>query len=622
MKKLLLAALLFAASWSHAAVESLDAFARLPVQEGGRVMPMDSYARQRLLQFSGKSTLDKRPAIEWLARLFFTPTNASEDVVFLVNNPEVLEAMRLTVTEGRRFSFSQLEPGLSRLQELAHKASEIESKERTALENEIVRLYHSLNGYVALMHGLGFALPSEDFSVTNPAARALLGLEPDQTRLSFLDIFLKGERLSPEVEVISKKEPGTWTADDKAIFDLSAALFQWSQFYRGLPPSIIPIHGHGQGQWIGPWDVLSMGFASDEIRAELVALKDMGLAYSEGRQADFNLAATWFERSVKTRNAEERAWGTISLELLFNRLQPFARAEMLYGFAFVLGLIYMLAEKTWIRRASVILVLLALIPHTFGIVARMMIMGRPPVTNLYATFLFVAWVCVLLGLILEFFQRNALGSFLAGVAGLSLLLLSRRFAVEGDTLGVMIAVLDSNFWLSTHVVAITIGYAGCVASGLAGHVYLLQALRNPPDSPKLVASSRAVYGLMAFGLIFSFLGTMLGGVWADQSWGRFWGWDPKENGALLIVLWCSLLFHARISKLIGPRGMAAGSVLGVIVVLLAWLGINLLGVGLHSYGFTSGLALGMWITMAVEIGFVLFTAPFAKRAIEPVADGA
>ena len=610
---LLLGATLFAAP-VHAAVESLDAFARIPVQEGGRLMPLDAFSRQKLLQISGRSTFDRQPAITWLTRVFFAPETTRGDAIFLVNHPEALEAMRVPVLEDtRRYSFSHLEPGLDRLSELSTKAAEIPSGERTALERELIRLYTSVNTYMALLHGFGFSMASDDFTVTNSYVRSTLELPADKDVFSFLDIYLKGQALRQPVEEISRKEPATWTDDERELFNLSATLFQWSQFYRGLPPAMLPIHGHGEDQWIGPWDALGLGFVSDDLKAELVAMQDIANAFREGRQTDFNMASQWLERSLRTRSAENRGWRYLNLELLVNKLEPFAKAEVLYGFAFLLGMIFMLADKPLFRRGALLLVLLAIIPHTFGIVSRMFIMGRPPVTNLYATFLFVSWICVLLGLFLEFVQRNGLGSVLGGIAGLFLLLASRRFAVDGDTMGVMIAVLDSNFWLSTHVVTITIGYAGCVAAGIAGHVYLLQALRHPPESRKLLGTSRAVYGLLAFGLIFSFLGTMLGGVWADQSWGRFWGWDPKENGALLIVLWCSLLFHAKVSGMIQARGMAAGAVLGVIIVVMAWLGINLLGVGLHSYGFTSGLQWAMWATIVGEIGFVLLTAPFARR---------
>jgi ABC-type transport system involved in cytochrome c biogenesis permease subunit len=218
----------------------------------------------------------------------------------------------------------------------------------------------------------------------------------------------------------------------------------------------------------------------------------------------------------------------------------------------------------------------------------------------------------LLGLVVEAFQKNGLGVLLSSVAGLVLLLVSGRFA-DGDTMGVMIAVLDSNFWLSTHVVCITIGYAGCFFAGLFGAAYLIASLWMKPDDARRKAIVRVNYGILAFGLIFAFLGTMLGGVWADQSWGRFWGWDPKENGALLIVIWSTLIFHARICKIISDVGFAAGATLGIIVVLMAWLGINLLGVGLHNYGFTNALAVGFWVGVSVVALFVAAVLPFVKR---------
>jgi len=224
----------------------------------------------------------------------------------------------------------------------------------------------------------------------------------------------------------------------------------------------------------------------------------------------------------------------------------------------------------------------------------------------------VAWVGVLLGLVLDAVQRNGLGLTVGGVTGLACLMISARFASEGDPMGKVVAVLDSNFWLATHVVCITIGYAGCVVAGIIGHVYLLQAIGRPADREQRDAIFRALFGVLGFGLTFSFFGTMLGGVWADQSWGRFWGWDPKENGALLIVIWCAVLFHARLGRIIGDLGMAAGSVLGVIIVVFAWLGVNLLGVGLHSYGFTSGLARALFTYTAIELLFLAVATPLAR----------
>ncbi|HSH09843.1 MAG TPA: cytochrome c biogenesis protein CcsA, partial [Oceanipulchritudo sp.] len=96
---------------------------------------------------------------------------------------------------------------------------------------------------------------------------------------------------------------------------------------------------------------------------------------------------------------------------------------------------------------------------------------------------------------------------------------------------------------------------------------------------------RMIYGAVCFALLFSFVGTVLGGIWADQSWGRFWGWDPKENGALMIVLWTALILPALRSGVVRTRGLVNLSIGGNIITAWSWFGTNMLGVGLHSYGF-------------------------------------
>ena len=99
------------------------------------------------------------------------------------------------------------------------------------------------------------------------------------------------------------------------------------------------------------------------------------------------------------------------------------------------------------------------------------------------------------------------------------------------------------------------------------------------------ALTNMVYAIVCFAALFSFTGTVLGGIWADQSWGRFWGWDPKENGALLIVLWNALILHARWGGLVRERGLMNLAIFGNIVTAWSWFGVNMLGIGLHSYGF-------------------------------------
>jgi len=216
---------------------------------------------------------------------------------------------------------------------------------------------------------------------------------------------------------------------------------------------------------------------------------------------------------------------------------------------------------------------------------------------------------VVLGIVVELIYKIGLGSVVASFAGFVTLLIAHNLALGGDTMEMMRAVLDNNFWLSTHVVVVTLGYASTFFAGLLAIVFILMGLFSGIVSQPLTlassdaggkakgatqagsillgkALSKMIYGVVCFATLFSFVGTVLGGIWADQSWGRFWGWDPKENGALLIVLWNAMILHSRWGGLVRERGIVNLAIIGNIVTSFSWFGVNLLGIGLHSYGFT------------------------------------
>ncbi|MBI3878423.1 MAG: cytochrome c biogenesis protein CcsA, partial [Verrucomicrobia bacterium] len=250
----------------------------------------------------------------------------------------------------------------------------------------------------------------------------------------------------------------------------------------------------------------------------------------------------------------------------------------------------------WLRRSAVYLLGLALIVHTSGLIFRMVLEGRPPVTNLYSSAIFIGWGAVLLGIILERIFKDGIGVVVAAVMGLVTQIIAHNLAMGGDTMEMLRAVLDTNFWLSTHVVAVTTGYASTFVAGFLAIVYIARGVFTRSLSEVTAkALSRMVYGIVCFATLFSFVGTVLGGIWADQSWGRFWGWDPKENGALMIVIWNALILHARWGGLVRERGLMNLAVFGNIVTAFSWFGVNMLAIGFHSYGFMD--AAFMWLML-------------------------
>ncbi len=342
--------------------------------------------------------------------------------------------------------------------------------------------------------------------------------------------------------------------------------------------------------------------------------QQMSEAYKRGDLAEFEMSARQYGDAIKAdlKPQEARIVSRFPLELSYNSAMPFMWAKVFYITAFIFFIISFASSGQYWYGLGLFSVVAGFMFHALGIAARMIIMGRPPIADLYETFIFASFITVLLGLGIEYFNRRWLGIMTAAICGAVLLFMAGRYSSEGDTFKMLTAVLNSNFWLGTHVITITMGYGAACVVGVLGHVWLIQAVLNK-DKEMLDNTFKMILGTMGLALTFTFLGTNLGGIWADQTWGRFWGWDPKENGALMIILWFAILFHAKYAGMIGPRGLAVGSVVGLMVVMWAWLGVNLLGIGLHSYGFTSGLANALAIYVACEIAFIVFSCIFIYK---------
>jgi ABC-type transport system involved in cytochrome c biogenesis permease subunit len=177
----------------------------------------------------------------------------------------------------------------------------------------------------------------------------------------------------------------------------------------------------------------------------------------------------------------------------------------------------------------------------------------------------------------------------------------------------MQAVLDTNFWLATHVVVVTLGYSATFVAGLLAVLYVTLGFFTKSLTDDMGKSlAKMVYGIVCFAALFSFVGTVLGGIWADQSWGRFWGWDAKENGALMIVLWNALFLHARWGGLAKGNALMAIAIGGNIITSWSWFGVNLLGIGLHSYGFMSAAFNWLMLFVASQLALIALSLLPAK----------
>ena len=270
------------------------------------------------------------------------------------------------------------------------------------------------------------------------------------------------------------------------------------------------------------------------------------------------------------------------------------------------------ANMTCMMTSAVLLALFAL---------RAYVAARPPMSSLYEIVLMVSLILMAFESGAFLFCRNRTYTLMVPVTLMATaLLFFAKFVLEpGDTFQPIPAVLNSSVFLTIHVFTIALGFAGMILSGVVAHLVLFRSARDKtvlPSSefPKGSPLYSLLYGTLVFGAVFTVVGTLLGGVWADFAWGRFWGFDPKECGALFVILWAMLALHLRAGKLVSPRGFALLNSFNVIVTFLCWFGINLLGVGLHSYGFQSGSVIWLAAFVGVDLFTIFILCRFLPRA--------
>jgi ABC-type transport system involved in cytochrome c biogenesis permease subunit len=573
----------------------LAAFARWPVLSGGRVKPLDTVARSALLILRGKQTLrlngQTRPAITWLADMLYRQKLADDYPVFEIDDPDVLGLMGIQQGRNRHYSFNDLRPHLQAIEVQAARAEETKAEQRTRFQTAVSGLQQRLLLYQKLQNTVQVA-GRED--VVLEYRHYVEHMAPALGR------HMAGGAASRQalVELARTAERYRFMADVAEFYPVPAA--------RGLD----------KAGWMSVGQNLLDAMTNPTVHPATEAFAAVGDAWraqdAGGLAAAQRTYTAWLEQQATGALRRGRA------EHAFNASEPFYKAMVLYVLAFLLISVSWLVWGRALNQAAFAVIVLAFAVHTLGLVTRMILQGRPPVTNLYSSAIFVGWAAVLLGLFLERLYRNGLAGMVSSGIGFVTLIIAHHLAAQGDTLEMMRAVLDSNFWLATHVVTITVGYSSTFLSGALGMVYVLRRAFDKGWTPAAAATlERMIYGVVCFSAFFSFLGTILGGIWADQSWGRFWGWDPKENGALMIVLWNSFILHARVGGFLRPRYIAVLAVFGNIVTAFSWFGVNMLGIGLHSYGFMDK---AFWwlvvfaITQAIVIAFGLLPDYMTRRA--------
>ena len=672
-------------------------FGQIPVTSGGRVMPVDTLARNTLRKLCRKEkpyVADRKKgsvsATQWYADLLFKREGWDQHRVIRVDDPRIRHALRLPKRKRYTYSVAELEAAESEFRSLVERVGGAREKDSSDESNPGAKDYSNdevfkkrlrdlrrkreiivdlgvtggevsvesrrpetnLDSIVGLTNAFHQMLLPQD-----PAAKRndLVSLVPGpgsakqswvlrilvdfqnwfdhygeqdgtKTSLQMAETIVDKnyfERLRPDliryrikeqlVEIQQQEEPEKSRAEIEAF--ITEALKEMPEdkyaiLKRAVEPAvkfeILQARPGKVGKVASAIDLLGELLADVDTKSAVEASKRfaaMGKAYREDNAEEFNRVVEEHLEAVAALEPSGYRKERLFVEWFANTSAPFSISFFVYILAFIFALGSWIFLSKPAQQLSFWFLCIGVAMQTIGLILRMYVSGRPPVTNLYSAALFVGWSAVIGSLSLELKYRIGMGNLVGAFGGLAMLFIAGNFKNQGDTIGVLQAVLDTQFWLATHVVTISMGYGATFLAGFLGVLYILTGVFTPRLDKKAAKHlADQIHLVTCVALLLSFFGTVLGGLWADDSWGRFWGWDPKENGALMIVLWNAVVLHARWGGVVKQRGFAILAIIGTIIVTWSFYGVNELEVGLHQYGRSEGTLTNLLIFWGIQLG--------------------
>ncbi|MCM8532351.1 MAG: cytochrome c biogenesis protein CcsA [Lentisphaeraceae bacterium] len=616
-----------------ATVPNAYKFAELPLVYGGRLKPYDTLARNSLrviadsediyYKITDKKKIKIPPAI-WLLDTIAGNERAKKYQFFRIYNLELIDKLGLPNRKSDNYKYAPEElygeheiehshgDGHSHkatrrqfIMEEARTAGEVDVKKRNVYQTSILSLAKKINLYDHLtishitqdvpddMAVLSYNQLSQFIGSNSP--RPIPTANGEWESVIFMNVRKFGGEKSSASWKAMKDMLEAWKTDDFGAFNEHLENF-------------IKVSNENIEKTKEFLDTKEKRINEREANIEKELEGLTGKELYEKKES----ILTWVFNSRSYLSSQRDLWGSalnkMSFERFFNHMSPFYLSMVFYVVLFIIGCLGLLFWRPHFWRAAMVGFVITVLVHSFAVWCRYYISGYPPVTNLYSSAVFIGWGVAIVGIVLELMFKRFFGVLVSAIAGYICLFIAVNLSGDGDTMGTMVAVLDTKFWLATHVITITLGYTATFLAGGIGFVWVIAKLFKGVSKQFDKELNRAMYGVICYGMFLSFVGTVLGGLWADDSWGRFWGWDPKENGALMIVLWNAVILHAMWAGIIKTKGLAALSMFGNIVTAWSWFGVNLLSVGLHSYGFTSSGAFWLGLFALIHLALIALCA--------------
>lgn len=529
--------------------QDLSELERMPVQHRDRLKPFDSMAREFLSEWTGKEKAPRGPSAAILD-IVFKPDEAKAQPWIRIQHPDLRKQLGLGVDRDL-YSLTEIEATMPVFQEIFHKAQDKKEKDRGALDRAVLSLATAYTDLEMMRQGFHLRMIPIEYG-------------PDRTWVSpfFLQRYLAMGAVPAGHEV-----PPEWTMVVEAL-----------------------------------------------ERAPRAKLEEISAAYDQLREAWRNgagvpEAVARFAKAVRDVNPSLLPDAKrMDSEVRYNKTKPFSWSAALYGLTFVLFVFSIVFSSRVVWGAGIVSLIGAIGTHLYAYMWRWEIAQRFPLSNQYEAMLALAFLGAVMALIFELVLRSKYFGLAAGLVGAIMILLADAVTDFSPYIKSLPPALQS-IWMTIHVPTILMGYVCGAIMAVLGHIYIFTYLWAPSKEETMKHLETYMYRILQVTVLFLLAGTILGGVWAKEAWGRFWGWDMKETWALISLLGYLAILHARFAGAIKGLGTAVGSIVGVTLVFLTFYGVNFLfGRGLHTYGFGAG-------SMGALVGFFAFEALVAGAGI-------
>ena len=464
--------------------------------------------------------------------------------------------------------------------------------------------------------------------IKTPKLKKFLGIDENEKYIAFSEVFKDGKYLlSGEAEAALQVKPMDRGTYEKDIIQLDERLNIIYSVFNGTLFNIYPKVQDGSekdnNKWYNPLDAMQNFKNQNQVAVESMTRGFINsIVDNNWEEANkFLSMITIYEQ--KAGSSVIPSESKINNEIIFNKLDIFFKVTMAY---MLLGIIMLIVAFYVVfnpkvqpkKTTSIFFVILALLfsIHTFGMGFRWIISGHAPWSDTYESLLYISWSAVFAGVI---FFRKSLLALSAAVIVAAIFMFTAHLTGIDPQITNLVPVLKS-YWLTIHVSILTASYGFFGLGAILGFMTLIMFIfrKNRPHIDETIKTVVAITEIaLIIGLAAVTIGNFLGGVWANESWGRYWGWDPKETWAYVSIVVYAIVVHLRFVKpLSTPFVFATASLLAFSSILMTYFGVNFYLSGMHSYATGDPVPIPAWVYYVLTIVIVTIALAFRNRNLK------